>query len=264
MATVSPKAILGANVEVGPYAYIDENVEIGDNCKIYPHATILPYVKIGNNCSVFPGAVVGAIPQDLKFKGEVTYVEIGDNVTIRECATINRGTRASGKGVTKVGSNTLIMSYVHIAHDCCIGEHCILVSYTGIAGETNVDDWAILGGGTLSHQFSKIGKHAMVGGGSKVNKDVPPYILCGRDPLSYAGINIVGLRRRGFSSDQIRNIKDMYDIIYNAGFNVSDACAKIESGFPQSEERDTILDFIRNSKRGIVKGMSSNAKGELE
>lgn len=264
LATVHPNAKIGDNVEIGPYAFIDEFVEIGDGCHILPHATIFNYVKIGKSCSIFPGAVVGAIPQDLKFDGEITYVEIGDNVNIRECATINRGTRASGKGVTKVGSNTLIMSYVHIAHDCCIGEHCILVSYTGIAGETNVDDWAILGGGTLSHQFSKIGKHAMVGGGSKVNKDVPPYILCGRDPLSYAGINIVGLRRRGFSSDQIRNIKDMYDIIYNAGFNVSDACAKIESGFPQSEERDTILDFIRNSKRGIVKGMSSNAKGELE
>ena len=264
LATVHPNAKIGDNVEIGPYAYVDEFVEIGDGCHILPHATIFNYVKIGKNCSVFPGAVVGAIPQDLKFDGEVTYVEIGDNVNIRECATINRGTKASGKGVTKVGSNTLIMSYVHVAHDCCIGEHCILVSYTGIAGETNVDDWAILGGGTLSHQFSKIGKHAMVGGGSKVNKDVPPYILCGRDPLSYAGINIVGLRRRGFSSDQIRNIKDMSDIIYNAGFNVSDACAKIESGFPQSEERDTILEFIRSSRRGIVKGMSSNAKGELE
>ena len=264
LATVHPNAKIGDNVEIGPYAFIDEFVEIGDGCHILPHATIFNYVKMGKNCSVFPGAVVGAIPQDLKFDGEVTYVEIGNNVNIRECATINGGTKASGKGVTRVGSNTLVMSYVHIAHDCSIGEHCILVSYTGIAGETCVDDWAILGGGTLSHQFSKIGKHAMVGGGSKVNKDVPPYILCGRDPLSYAGINIVGLRRRGFSSDQIRNIKDMYDIIYNAGFNVSDACAKIESGFPQSEERDTILDFIRNSKRGIVKGMSSNAKGELE
>ena len=164
LATVHPNAKIGDNVEIGPYAFIDEFVEIGDGCHILPHATIFNYVKIGKNCSIFPGAVVGAIPQDLKFDGEITYVEIGDNVNIRECATINRGTRASGKGVTKVGSNTLIMSYVHIAHDCCIGEHCILVSYTGIAGETNVDDWAILGGGTLSHQFSKIGKHARVGG----------------------------------------------------------------------------------------------------
>ena len=223
LATVHPGAKLGENVEVGPYAYIDDNVEIGDNCKIYPHATILPYVKMGNGCSVFPGAVVGAEPQDLKFDGEVTYVEIGNNVTIRECATINRGTKASGKGVTRVGDNTLIMSYVHVAHDCRVGNHCILVSYVGIAGETDVDDWAIIGGNTAVHQFSHIGTHAMVGGASKVNKDVPPYTLVGRDPLSYAGINIVGLRRRGFSAEQIRNIKDMYDIIYNSGMNVSDA-----------------------------------------
>ena len=195
----------------------------------------------------------------------MTYVEIGDNVNIRECATINRGTKASGKGVTKIGSNTLLMSYTHVAHDCTVGEHCILVSYVGIAGETDVDDWAILGGGTMAHQFSKIGKHAMVGGGSKINKDIPPFILCGRDPITFAGINIVGLRRRGFTSDQIRNIKDIYDIIYSSGMNVSDACARVEIGFPQSEERDTILNFIRNSKRGIVRSNSgSGSKGELE
>ena len=265
LATVHPDAKLGDNVEVGPYAYIAANVEIGEGCKILPHATIFDYVKMGKNCTVFPGAVIGAIPQDLKFDGEVTYVEIGDNVNIRECATINRGTKASGKGVTKIGSNTLLMSYTHVAHDCTVGEHCILVSYVGIAGETDVDDWAILGGGTMAHQFSKIGKHAMVGGGSKINKDIPPFILCGRDPITFAGINIVGLRRRGFTSDQIRNIKDIYDIIYSSGMNVSDACARVEIGFPQSEERDTILNFIRNSKRGIVRSNSgSGSKGELE
>ena len=265
LATVHPDAKLGDNVEVGPYAYIAANVEIGDGCKILPHATIFDYVKMGKNCTVFPGAVIGAIPQDLKFDGEVTYVEIGDNVNIRECATINRGTKASGKGVTKIGSNTLLMSYTHVAHDCTVGEHCILVSYVGIAGETDVDDWAILGGGTMAHQFSKIGKHAMVGGGSKINKDIPPFILCGRDPITFAGINIVGLRRRGFTSDQIRNIKDIYDIIYSSGMNVSDACARVEIGFPQSEERDTILNVIRNSKRGIVRSNSgSGSKGELE
>lgn len=264
LATVHPNAKIGDNVEVGPYAYIDEFVEVGDGCKILPHATIFNYVKMGKNCSVFPGAVIGAIPQDLKFEGEVTYVEIGDNVNIRECATINRGTKASGKGVTRIGSNTLLMSYTHVAHDCTVGEHCILVSYVGIAGETEVGDWAILGGSTVAHQFSKIGAHAMVGGGSKINKDIPPYTLCGRDPISYAGINIVGLRRRGFSSDQIRNIKDIYDMIYASGLNVSDACAKVEAGFPESIERDTILDFIKNSKRGIVRGNSISAKGEIE
>lgn len=264
LATVSPDAKLGENVEIGPYAFIDDNVTIGDGCKIHPHAVIYSYVTLGRNCEVFPGAVVGAIPQDLKFDGEITYVEIGDNVTIRECATINRGTRASGKGVTKVGDNTLIMSYVHIAHDCRVGNHCILTSYVGIAGETDVDDWAILGGGTKVHQFSHIGTHAMVGGGSKVNKDIPPYSICGRDPICYAGVNIVGLRRRGFDSDVIRNIKDIYDTIYFQGYNISDGCAKVEAGFPQSEEMETILSFIRNSKRGIVKGNDTHEKGSID
>ncbi|MBQ0044963.1 MAG: acyl-ACP--UDP-N-acetylglucosamine O-acyltransferase [Bacteroidales bacterium] len=264
LATVHPNAKLGENVEVGPYAYIEEFVEIGDGCKILPHATIFNYVKMGKDCTVFPGAVIGAIPQDLKFDGEVTYVEIGDRVNIRECATINRGTKASGKGVTKVGSDTLLMSYTHVAHDCCVGNHCILVSYVGIAGETEVADWAILGGGTVAHQFSKIGTHAMVGGGSKINKDVPPYALCGRDPLVFAGVNIVGLRRRGFTGDQIRTIKDIYDLIYYSGMNVSDALDRVEAGFPESPERDTILNFIRGSKRGIVKGNSIGSKGDLE
>ena len=239
-------------------------MEIGDGSKVLPHATIFNYVKMGKNCCVFPGAVIGAVPQDLKFEGEVTYVEIGDNVNIRECATINRGTKASGRSVTKIGNNVLIMSYAHVAHDCTVGNNCILVSYVGIAGETDVDDWATIGGSTVAHQFSRIGKHAFVGGGSKINKDVPPYVLCGREPLSYAGVNIVGLRRRGFTSEQIYAIKDMYDMIYNSGMNVSDALAKIESGFPQSEERDTILAFIRASKRGIIRGADSTVKGSVE
>ena len=264
LAYVSKKAILGDNIEIGPFAYIDDDVELGDGCKILPHAIIFKYVKMGKNCEVFPGAVVGAIPQDLKYEGEITHVEIGDNVTIRECATINRGTKASGKLVTKIGSNTLIMSYVHVAHDCVIGNHCILVSYSGVAGETNVDDWAILGGGAKAHQFSKIGCHAMVGGMSKINKDIPPYVLCGRDPICYAGVNIVGLRRRGFSSDVIRNIRDIYDTIYFQGYNISDGCAKVEAGFPQSEERDIILNFIKNSKRGIIRANDSKEKGEIE
>jgi len=264
LATVSPKAILGDNVEVGPYAFIDDNVTIGDNCKIHPHAVIYSYVKMGDDCEVFPGAVVGAIPQYLKFEGEITYVEIGNRVTIRECATINRGTKASGKGVTKIGDDVLLMSYTHVAHDCTVGNHCILVSYVGIAGETDVEDWAILGGSTVVHQFSHIGTHAMVGGGSKINKDIPPYSLCGRDPVCFAGINIVGLRRRGFSSDTIRNIKDIYDMIYYQGYNISDGCSKVENGFPPSPERDTILNFIRNSKRGIVRANDINEKGNIE
>ena len=264
LASVSPKAILGDNIEIGPFAFVDDDVEIGDGCKIFPHATVFRYVKMGKNCQIYPGAVVGAVPQDLKFEGEVTSVELGDNVTVRECATINRGTKASGKYVTKVGNDTLIMSYSHIAHDCVIGDHCILVSYVGLAGETVVDDWAIIGGGAKAHQFSKIGCHAMVGGMSRINKDVPPYALCGHEPLSYVGVNIVGLRRRGFSSDAIRSIKDIYDTIYYAGLNISDGCAKVEAGFPQSEERDTILEFIRSSKRGIIRASDPNDRTAIE
>lgn len=264
LATVHPGAKLGKDVEIGPYAFIDDNVEIGDGCKIYPHATIFSYVKMGKDCNVFPGAVIGAVPQDLKFDGEVTYVEIGDRVNIRECATINRGTAASGKGVTKIGSDTLIMSYVHVAHDCRVGNHCILVSYVGIAGETDVDDWAILGGSTVVHQFTHIGKHAMVGGGSKVNKDIPPYSMVGRDPICYVGVNLVGLRRRGFEGDTIRMIKDIYDMIYFQGYNVSDACTKVELGFPDSPEKSEILAFITGSKRGIVRANDANEKGSIE
>ena len=252
LACVSPDAILGENVEIGPYAFVDENVEIGDGCKILPHATIFSHVKMGRDCTVFPGAVIGAIPQDLKFEGEESWVEIGDRVNIRECATINRGTKASGKGVTRIGSDTLLMSYVHVAHDCRVGNHCILVSYVGIAGETDVDDWAIMGGTSKAHQFSHIGAHSMVGGGAKVTKDVPPYVLCDRDPLCFEGVNHVGLSRRGFSREQIENIKSIYETLYFKGMNITDAMAYIEGNFPATPERDTILNFIRNSKRGII------------
>lgn len=263
-AIVSPNAVIGDNVEIGPFAIISENVIIGDNCKIHPHAVLYPYVSMGSHCEVFPGAVIGAVPQDLKFDGEITYVEIGDHVTIRECATINRGTKASGKGVTKIGSNTLIMSYVHVAHDCTVGNHCILVSYVGIAGETEVGDWAIIGGGTKVHQFTKIGVHAMIGGGTAVNKDIPPYSICGRTPICFAGVNLVGLRRRGFESETIRAIKDIYDMIYYQGFNFSDACDRVRIGFTDSPEKDEILRFISNSKRGIVRAGDAHDKGGIE
>lgn len=266
LASVSPKAVLGDNIEIGPYAFVDDDVKIGDGSIIHPHATIFKYVTMGKNCEIFPGAVVGAIPQDLKFDGEVTYVEIGDRVTIRECATVNRGTKASGKGVTRIGSDTLIMSYSHVAHDCNIGNHCILVSYVGVAGETDVDDWAILGGNSMAHQFTKIGCHAMVGGCSRVIKDVPPYVLCGHEPISYVGVNIVGLRRRGFSGDVIRTIKDIYETIYYSGYNIADGCTQVEASFPPSEERDNILSFIRASKRGIIKASESmvRERGSVE
>ena len=264
LAFVDPAARLGDNIEIGPFAYVDADTEIGDGCRILNGASVYNHVKMGRECTIFPGAVVGAIPQDLKFEGEESWVEIGDRVNIRECATVNRGTKASGKGVTRIGDDTLVMSYVHVAHDCRVGRHCILVSYVGLAGETDVDDWAIIGGSTVVHQFSKIGAHAMIGGGSRVNKDIPPYSLCGREPVSFAGVNLVGLRRRGFSAETIRNIKDIYDTIYYQGFNITDGCARVEAGFPPSEERDTILGFIRNSKRGIVRAADLRDKSAID
>ena len=256
---VHPNAKIGANTTIGPFCYIAENVEIGEGAWIGPNVTIFDYVKIGKNCKIFPGAVIGAVPQDLKFAGEISYVEIGDNVTIRECATVNRGTAASGKGKTVIGNNSFLMSYVHVAHDCEVGNNVILVSYVGLAGETVVDDFAIIGGSSAAHQFSKIGAHAMLSGGSLIGKDVPPYALAGKRPLSFSGINIIGLRRRGYTNAQIENIRDIYRIIYQSGLNVSDACKKIESEFPESEEKRTILDFIAASKRGIIR---YNPKGE--
>lgn len=251
--TIHPNAKLADNVEVGPYTTIAEHVEIGEGTWIGPNVTIFDYVKIGKNCRIFPGAVIGAIPQDLKFNGEVTYVEIGDNTTVRECATINRGTAASGKYKTVVGNDCLIMSYCHIAHDCRVGNHCIMSSYAGIAGETDIEDWAIIGGSTVAHQFSRIGQHAMVSGASAIAKDIPPYTLSGRNPIVFEGINIVGLRRRGFSNDTILEIQKIYETLYNSGLNISDACRKIEAEFQPSPERDAILTFIAESKRGIIK-----------
>ena len=252
MAIVDPAAKLGDNVEVGPFAVIEADVEIGEGTKILNGASIYSHVKIGKDCTVFPGAVVGAIPQDLKFEGEESWVEIGDRVNIRECATINRGTRASGKAVTKVGSDTLVMSYAHIAHDCCVGNHCIVVSYVGFAGETDIEDWAIVGGKTASHQFSKVGTHAFVAACAKITKDVPPYVLAGREPICFEGVNRVGLLRRGFTEETVNEIKAIYDAIYFQGMNVSQALEYIEANFPASEHRDNILRFIRGSKRGII------------
>ncbi|MCI2082012.1 MAG: acyl-ACP--UDP-N-acetylglucosamine O-acyltransferase [Bacteroidales bacterium] len=248
---IDPGARIGKNVKIGPFCYISANVEIGDGTIVEPGAIIYDYVKIGKDCHVFPGAVIGAIPQDLKYDGETTYVEIGDRTTIRECATINRGTKA--RGVTKIGDDALIMSYVHVAHDCHVGNRCILTSYVGIAGETDVDDWAIIGGGTVVHQFSKIGTHAMVGGSCGVNKDVPPYALAANMPFSFEGINTVGLRRRGFTFDQIEEIKAIYKVIYESSATVADACSIAEQQFPDSQFCKTITSFIRSSKRGIVR-----------
>lgn len=252
LAYVHPEADIADNVVIEPFVSIDKDVVIGEGTRIGSSVTIMPGVRIGKNCRIFPGAVIGAIPQDLKFKGEYTTVEIGDNTTIREFVTINRGTSAKGK--TVVGSNCLLMAYVHVAHDCVVGNNIILVNNTQLAGEVIVDDWAILGGMTAVHQFVHIGSHVMLSGGSLVRKDVPPYIKAGREPLSYVGINSIGLRRRNYSNEKIREIQEIYRYIYQKGLNISQAVEIIEAEMPASTERDEILLFIKDSKRGIIRG----------
>jgi UDP-N-acetylglucosamine acyltransferase len=252
LSSIHPDAIIGKNVTVGPFVTIDKNVIIGDNTSIYSNAVILEGARIGKNCRIFPGAVVSGIPQDLKFNGEKTTCEIGDDTTIRECATINRGTAAKGK--TIVGNNCLLMAYSHTAHDCTIKNHVIIGNATQLAGEVDVDDYAILSGGTLVHQFSKIGKHTMVQGGSRLGKDIPPYIIAGREPITYSGVNIIGLRRRGFTGEQIGTIQEIYRILYQSGLNNSAAIKHIEQTMPDSEEKQEVISFVINSQRGILRG----------
>ena len=254
MNFIHPEAKLDPSVQVGPFVYIDKDVEIGAGTVIDANATILEGTRIGKNCHIFPSAVVGAIPQDLKFKGEKTYVFIGDNTTIRECATVHRGTASKGK--TVVGNNCLIMAYSHVAHDCILHDHIIMSNATQLAGEVEVDDWAILGGGTLVHQFSHIGAHVMIQGGTRVNKDIPPFIIAARDPVSYCGINSVGLGRRGFSKEQVSSIQETYRLLYMSGLNVSQALEQIAATLPQTPERDLIVDFIKASPRGVVRGIN--------
>ena len=252
LSYVHPEAKIADNVVIEPFVTIAKDVEIGEGTKIGPNVTILEGARIGKNCKIFPGAVISAVPQDLKFKGEKTIAVIGDNTTVRECVTINRGTAA--KGQTTVGSNCLIMAYVHVAHDCVVGDNVVLVNSVGLGGEVVVDDWAIVSGHTVVHQFVHIGAHAMISGASKVGKDVPPYIKAGRDPLSYVGINSIGLRRRNFSNEKINEIQEIYRILYQRGYNNSDAIEYIEAEMPASDERDEIIMFVRNSKRGIMRG----------
>lgn len=252
MSFIHPEAKIGANVEIGPFVYIDKNVEIGDGCVIMAHATILSGARIGKNVRVFPNAVISAIPQDLKFKGEETTAVVGDNTTVRECATINRGT--ASKGTTIVGSNCLLMAYSHIAHDCKLGNNIIIGNASQIAGEVVIDDWAILSGSVLVHQFSHIGGHVIIQGGSRVGKDVPPYVTAGRDPLTYVGLNLVGLRRRGYTNDQIKEIQDIYRYVYQSGLNTTQALEKIVTDVADSVEKSAIVEFIKSSQRGIIRG----------
>lgn len=252
LAVVHPEAQIGQNVRIDPFAVIEKDVTIGDNCHVHSHAVIMDGARIGKNCQIFPGVVVAGIPQDLKFAGEMTTAEIGDNTTLRECVTINRGTASKGK--TVVGSNCLIMAYSHIAHDCLLKNNIIIGNATQVAGEVEIDDFAIVSGGSLVHQFSRISKHVMVQGGSRIGKDIPPYTLIGRDPIVYCGINIVGLRRRGFTNQQVFLIQDIYRTLYTRGLNNTEAMKAIETEYEASEERDLILNFIKSSQRGIVRG----------
>lgn len=252
LAYVHSESQVADNVVIEPFVTIDTDVIIGEGTRIGSNATILPGTRIGKNCRIFPGAVIGAIPQDLKFRGEYSTVEIGDNTTIRECVTINRGTAAKGK--TVVGNNCLIMAYVHIAHDCTVGNNVILVNNTQLAGEVFVDDYVIISGMTAVHQFCHIGSHVMISGGSLVRKDVPPFIKAGREPLSYVGINSIGLRRRNFNNDKIREVQDIYRYIYQKGLNTAQAIEIIEAEMPATPERDEILLFVKDSKRGIIRG----------
>ncbi len=252
LAYVHPEANIAENVVIEPFVTIDKDVIIGEGTRIGSSVTIMPGVRIGKNCRIFPGAVIGAAPQDLKFKGEYSTVEIGDNTTIREYVTVNRGTSAKGK--TVVGSNCLLMAYVHVAHDCVVGNNVILVNSVQLAGEVVIDDWVIIGGMAAVHQFVHIGSHVMVSGGSLVRKDIPPFIKAGREPLSYVGINSIGLRRRNFNNEKIREVQEIYRYIYQKGLNISQAVEIIEAEMPASTERDEILLFIKDSKRGIIRG----------
>ena len=254
LAYVNPQAKVAANVVIEPFVSIDKNVIIEEGTWIGSNVTIMEGARIGKNCKIFPGAVISAIPQDMKFAGEDTIVKIGNNVIIREFVTINRGTKASYE--TVIGDNTLLMAYVHVAHDCVIGNNVILANAVMLAGHIIVDDWAIIGGMVPVHQFCHIGAHSIIAGGSGVGKDVPPYTKAARDPLSYVGVNSIGLRRRGFTPDVINKIQEIYRIIFLKNFNVSQAVEIIEARVEATPERDEILSFIANSSRGLMKGYS--------
>ncbi|MBN8854898.1 MAG: acyl-[acyl-carrier-protein]--UDP-N-acetylglucosamine O-acyltransferase [Sphingobacteriales bacterium 50-39] len=258
--SIHPSARLAPDVRVDPFTMIHGNVEIGAGTWIGSNVTIMEGARIGKNCRIYPGAVVSADPQDLKFDGEETTVQIGDNTTIREFVTIHRGTR--DRWTTRVGKNCMILAYSHIAHDCIIGDNCILSNNSQVAGHVVIGDWVILGGMCAIHQFVKIGNHVFVGGGSLVGKDIPPYIKAARLPLSYSGVNSVGLKRRGFTIDKINHILEIYRVIYNKGMNTSQALEFLEEEFPASDERDEIIGFIRESGRGIIKRFSKSSFDE--
>ena len=258
---IHPDSKIGPNVKIDPFSTIHKNVEIGEGTWIGSNVTIMEGARIGKNCRIFPSSVISAIPQDLKFRGEETLTIIGDNTTIRECVTINRGT--TDKNRTSIGNNCLIMAYSHIAHDCEVGNYCIFSNNTTLAGHISVGDNVVLAGLTAVQQFVRIGSHAFVTGGSLVRKDVPPFVKAAREPLSYVGVNSVGLKRRGFNLDKINHILDIYRILFVRGYNTSKALSIIETEIPVSDERDEIITFIRETGRGIMKGYSRRLNEDL-
>lgn len=256
LAYINPGAKLAKNVVVEPFTNIENNVEIGEGTWIGSNVTIMEGARIGKNCRIFPGAVIAAIPQDLKFDGEDSLVVIGDNTTIREFVTINRGTKATGE--TRVGNNCLLMATCHIAHDCVLGDNVIIVNGVAVAGHVTVGDYAIIGGLAAVHQFIHIGRHAMVSGGALVRKDIPPFTKAAKEPIQFVGINSIGLRRRGYKTEKIREIQDIFRIIYQKNYNTTQAIEKVEAEMEATRERDAIIQFIKNSKRGIMKGYTGS------
>ena len=252
LAYVHPGAKIAKNVVIEPFTTIHNNVEIGEGTWIGSNVTIMEGARIGKNCRIFPGAVISAEPQDLKFDGEETTVEIGDNTTIRECVTINRGTKDRYR--TAIGKNCLIQAYSHIAHDCIVGDNCIFSNLSTLAGHVTVGDHVVLAGMVAVHQFVTIGSHSFITGGTLVRKDVPPYIKAAREPISYVGINSVGLRRRGIDSEKIKEIQNIYRVLYQKNYNNSQAIEILETEMEATPERDEIIQFVRNSTRGIMKG----------
>ncbi len=254
LAYVHPDAQIGNDVVIEPFASVYADVVIGEGSWIGPNAVLMDGARIGRKCRIFPGAVIGAIPQDLKFAGEASTAEVGDGTTIRECVTINRGTVDRMR--TAVGSNCLLMAYVHLAHDCIVGNNVVIANSVNLAGHVPIDDWAILEGTVAVQQFIHIGAHSFIAGASLVRKNVPPFVKAAREPLSYAGVNVIGLRRRGFADDAVTRIEDIYREIFVRNSNVERAMVQVDQQLEPSLERNQILEFIRNSPKGIMRGLA--------
>ena len=254
LSFIHPDAKIGKNVIIEPFTNINKNVEIGEGTWISSNVTIMDGARIGKNCRIFPGAVISAIPQDLKFDGEQSIARIGDYTSIRECVTVNRGTSATGQ--TIVGDHCLLMAYSHVAHDCIIGNHCVIANSVAIAGHVKLEDYAILGGLSAVHQFVKIGENSFISGGTLIRKDIPPFVKVAKEPASFVGINSIGLQRRGFGSDKISEIQNIYRQLFQSNQNISQAVKSINKEFSKSKEKEKILSFIETSERGIMKGYS--------